>query len=181
MRLPPTSRRALSAALAPLIISLGPPIERARAFDNGLPEVVDMIGRKQKGPPPEGLGVQKNGGLRPCLDGKPHCFSSTFTVGESAVDTSKIGRDWIVQPFTYTGMTVLGALSDLQKAIDAYVPGQNGIDEGGFKLRTVRLPNAPEDPAYLYVQFEARQGYIDVRQPASIPPSDRCDLLFLAC
>ena len=96
--------------------------------------------------------------MRPCQDGKPHCFSSNSFVGENEVDTSKIGRDWIVQPWTYSGMSVLGALKDLEKAVDSYPPGQNGIDEGGFKVVKVRIPDEPDLPAdgkYGPVQVEA--------------------------
>ena len=115
-----------------------------------------MIDKKGKPPPPV-VGMQKSGNLQACIDGKPHCFSSTFV----EVDTSKIGRDWITKPWTYKGKSVLGAFEDLKKTVDAYPPGQGGIDEGGFKVTKVQLPNAPDEPAYLWVQFEARQGYID--------------------
>ena len=136
------------------MIPLGGP---AWAFDNALPGVESNI---SPAPAPE-LGIKKNGGLTPCLDGKPHCFSSTTTVGQNAVDTNKIGRDWIVKPWTYSGMSVLGALTDLQGAIKAYPPGQSGIDEGGFSVKKVKVPNDPDEPAYLLVQFQARAGYID--------------------
>jgi hypothetical protein len=137
------SRRAAAAALAPLLLPLSS--SPAHAFKNALPGVEDEVGRKPAAPAPDGVGkIANNGGLRPCLTGKQNCFSSTTTVGETEVDTTKIGRDWIVQPWTYTGKDVLGALKDLENAVDAYPPGQNGIDEGGFKVRRVGLPETPE-------------------------------------
>ena len=163
MRLPTAlvSRRAAMSALAPLL-TLALPKTPANAFSNALPSAANgQVERKARAPAPEGLGVTRNGGLRPCLDGKPHCFSANSLVGEQEVDTSKIGRDWIVAPWTYSGMTALGALSDLQKAVDAYPPGQAGIDAGGFKTTKVRIPETLDQPAYLYVQFEAAQGYVD--------------------
>ena len=150
----------LTSALTPALLTL-PCFSRALAFQNALPEVAAETGRKPSGPAPEGIGIAKNGGLRPCLDGKPHCFSSTTSVGETKVDTSKIGTDWVVQPWTYGSKTVIGALKDIQDVVDAYPAGQNDIDAGGFKVMKVRIPEAPDDPAYMYVQFEARAGYID--------------------
>ena len=73
-----TPRRALlrsAAALAPLLLStllpLPPP---AWAFENRLPP--DEVELKYKsprtaGPKPTDLGPQPNGGLKPCVDGKP--------------------------------------------------------------------------------------------------------------
>ena len=47
--------------------------------------------------------------------------------------------------------------------LDKYPPGQRGIDGGGWKIQTLRLPEASTgDVAYLYVQFESMlAGYID--------------------
>jgi hypothetical protein len=67
-----------------------------------------------------------------------------------------------VKPWTYQGMSVAGALTDLKRAVDEYQPGQNGIDGGGFKIVSVRLPQDADDVGYLYVQFEsAEKGYVD--------------------
>ena len=59
-----------------------------------------------------------------------------------------------VKPWTYHGISVAGALTDLKRAVDEYQPGQNGIDGGGFKIVSVRLPQDADDVGYLYVQFE---------------------------
>lgn len=154
------SRRAITAMLVPLLTPL--PMS---AFDNARSDVPQDASLKvNPGPRPGGLGLQKRlGDLGPCADGKPHCFSSTTRVGENAVDTKKIGRDWIVPPFTYDAKTisVAGAMLDLKKAVLAYPPGQNDIDAGGFKVVSVKLPNDPNDVGYLYVQFESAGGYID--------------------
>ena len=161
MKLPAAavSRRAIAAVLAPLLTA---PLthQRAAAFDNALPEVKAEGPSVKPGPTPT-LGRQKNGDLLPCLDGKPHCFSPVTVVGENEVDTSKIGRDWVVQPWTYSGKTVAGALLDIETAVKAYKPGQHGIDAGGFKVMKVKLPDELTDPGYLYVQFEAKAGYLD--------------------
>jgi len=49
------------------------------------------------------------------------------------------------------------AFETLRQVIQAYPPGQSGVDGGGFQVQTF-------DPSkgYLYVQFEAlKNGYID--------------------
>ena len=112
------SRRAV-AALAPALLFIEQRLP-ASAFQNALPEVLDEIGaKKTPGPPPTDIGIKKGGALRPCLDGRPHCFSSSDTVGEYKADTSKIGTGWLVTPWTYKDMSVAGALTDLKKAVDA--------------------------------------------------------------
>ena len=47
--------------------------------------------------------------------------------------------------------------------LDKYPPGQRGIDGGGWKIQTLRLPETSTgDVAYLYVQFESMlAGYME--------------------
>ena len=144
-----------------LVTSLVPtPQREAFAFENALADVKAEGPSVKPGPKPT-LGLQKNGDLLPCLDGKPHCFSTVSVVGEKPVDTAKIGRDWIVMQWSYKGKSVAGALLDIKSAVEAYPPGQSGIDAGGFKIASIKVPNSMDDPGYLYAQFEARAGYID--------------------
>ena len=76
-----TPRRALlrsAAALAPLLLTaLSPLPPPASAFENRLPP--DEVELKYKsprtaGPKPTDLGPQPDGGLKPCVDGKPVLF-----------------------------------------------------------------------------------------------------------
>jgi len=47
------------------------------------------------------------------------------------------------------------AFEDLKAVIEAYPPGQNGVDGGGFEVKSYGA-------GYMYVQFEAlKNGYID--------------------
>ena len=150
-----SSRRAAVAAALATLASAAP----ACAFSNGI--VGSSPKSRPAGPKPGDIGLKPNGSLRPCLDGKPHCFSSTLTVGDYAADTSKIGTDWLVPTWSYTGKSVAGALTDIKAAIDAYPPGRKGVDEGGFQIASVKFPEAADDAGYVYVQFESGGGYVD--------------------
>lgn len=173
MRLPTIhlSRRTLAAALAPLLTTLQLGAPPAQAFNNAIPEFRDEARdpsvKKTPGPPPAKslaeMGPRPlDGALKPCLDGKPHCFSSSTMTGDKMVDTSKIGTGWIVKPWSYSGMSVVAAIGMIREAVDAYPPGQGGIDEGGFKVLATRLPTDADGVGYVYVQFESgSRGYID--------------------
>ena len=154
-------RRALATCLAPMLsLRLSGSPFPAAAFPNALPSTLDEP-KTSPGPVPQDIGLKPDGGLRPCLDGKPHCFSSSTLVGQAQANTKQIGTDWIVKPWTYTGMGVAGAMTDIKKVINTYPPGQNGIDAGGFRVKTLTVPNGPEDAGYIYCQFESAGGYID--------------------
>jgi len=173
MQLESFSRRAITAAL--LAVPLATP---AFAFDNALPGREERAAaKKTPGPPPTGIGYRLDPkarpgalpvDLKPCLDGRPHCFSSTKATTLSGGST-KVGDDWLLPSWTYTGKTQLQALDDIKTAVDKYPPGQKGIDGGGWKVKTFRLPEFTKtadgeygDVGYLYVQYEAElQGYID--------------------
>ena len=159
------SRRAAIHALGPLLLSpLLKPLS-AVAFENRLPP--DEVELKYKtprtaGPAPTGIGPQKQGGLKSCVDGKPHCFSTTAEVFEdsdlSNADYGTAGAEWLVTPFRYD-KPLAEAFADVKASVAAYPPGQRGIDGGGFK---VMQESVSGDSAYMYVQFESRRrGYID--------------------
>ena len=135
----------------------------AVAFENRLPPDELELKYKQPrtpGPQPTDLGMRAGGGLKPCIDGKPHCFSSTpeqfdgFEDGNG--DLASAG--WLVEPFRYD-KPLADALTDVKAAIAAYPPGQRGVDGGGFK---VVKEASSADSAYVYVQYESRRkGFID--------------------
>ena len=137
------SRRALLQNLVPAfgLVSLAG-VWPASAFENRLP--VDEMELKYKtprtpGPKPTDLGPRPGGGLKPCLDGKPHCFSTTaVTFDDSDLYEADSGppEEWLVSPFTYQ-KPLADAAADVRAAIGAYPPGQSGIDGGGYK--TVRV------------------------------------------
>ena len=108
------------------------------------------------------LGPRDGNALKACIDGKPHCFSSS---PETFEDNDLFNADygttegWLVEPFRYD-KPLAEAVADIKAAIEAYPPGQRGIDGGGFKLVAARPIDA--DGYYMYVQFESgRKGYID--------------------
>ena len=168
MRLPPptATRRRLLHSVALLCASMqGPQHWRSvAAFENRLPP--DELELKYKsprtpGPKPTNLGPYAGNSLQPCIDGKPHCFSST---PETFEDNDLFNADygatagWLVEPFKYD-KPLSDAFRDIQTAIASYVPGQRGIDGGGFKVFDQK---ADANSAYVYVQFESRRkGYID--------------------
>ena len=166
MKAPPAplvSRRSFALAIAPLLCVR----QDARAFENALPAVKAQIENKPASiaaSKPGDIGIKntQTGALRPCLDGKPHCFSSTSVVGNYEVDTSKIGKGWLTETWSYSGKSVAGAFADIRAAVAAYPPGQGGIDEGGYQVALARLPESADSVGYLYVQFESGgSGYID--------------------
>jgi len=165
--LPPrhSSRRALLQNLAPALSLVGlAGVRPASAFENRLP--VDEMELKYKtprtkGPKPTDLGPRAGGGLKPCIDGKPHCFStSAVTFDDSDLYEADSGppEEWLVSPFTYQ-KPLAEAVADLRAAIAAYPPGQSGIDGGGYQTVSDQVSEAG---AYTYVQFESRRkGYVD--------------------
>ena len=140
------------------MLTMVPLTPRATAFPNGIAADADKI---SPGPTPADIGLKAEGALRPCLDGKPHCFSSSLKVGSQLANTKQIGTDWVVAPWTYTGMGVAGAMADIKKVINSYEVGQAGIDAGGFRVAKLSPPETVDDAGYIYCQFEAAAGYLD--------------------
>ena len=106
--------------------------------------------------------MRKDGALKPCLDGKPHCFSTSAEYIEDAdlfnADDGSQSEGWLVEPFRFN-KPLSDAVADIKAAISAYPPGQRGIDGGGFKIVKEQTGSSA---AYFYVQFESRKkGYID--------------------
>lgn len=93
--------------------------------------------------------------LRPCLDTKPHCFSSgSIEEYDDLVYDQIVGDPGYIAPWTFTKSRA-EAMSDVMAAINAYPPGQSGIDGGGWKVMA-------SSPTYAYVQFESRlKGFKD--------------------
>jgi uncharacterized protein (DUF1499 family) len=134
------------------------PGDAANAFSNKISNKYDDR-PKRKGPQPKDLGLATRTtmegdeylGLKQC-GAAPNCFTSTMMVEE---DPERSIPAW-------TWPKALGddqakAFQELKEVIEAYTPGQNGVDGGGFEIQTF-------DPTkgYLYVQFQAlKNGYID--------------------
>lgn len=159
-------RRAALLGLVGAATTLG---ETANAFDNAVKKVG---GVKTPGPEPGNLGILPRGdvmkeatqgggdGLKQC-GVAPNCFSTTynpmFDVGIRGVD-----------PWRFTGKTPAEAMREVTEVMRAYPPGQQGIDGGGFEIKT-------SEERYLYVQFESmKKGYIDDLEFAISPdtPND---------
>ena len=159
MRLEPIGRRAalralLAVAPATLLTQQSQP---ASAFANSLPPDELMLkypSPKTPGPKPGDIGPRDGGALKPCIDGKPHCFSSSAENFDDEFNAGELPEDWLVDPFRFDKPPA-EAMADLKEAVAAYPPGQRGIDGGGFEIIT-------STPEYLYVQFQSlRKGYID--------------------
>ena len=131
------------------------PRPHALAFENSLPLPDTSLPRKP-GPAPTDLGIQRqSGNLKPCLDTKPHCFSTaSIEEFDDLVYDQYVGDPGLLQPWTFTkGRDA--AMVDVLAAIKAYPPGQSGVDGGGWKI-------VKQQPSYVYVQFESlRKGFVD--------------------
>ncbi|KAK3251575.1 hypothetical protein CYMTET_39094 [Cymbomonas tetramitiformis] len=106
---------------------------------------------KRKGSKPADLGPRPDGSLKGCDFVKPNCFS-TSVLDEDELAELSVG--YLIPPFEYT-KSQSEAMQDLVSVIKAYIPGQNKIDGGGFKIIT-------QTDNYLYIQFQSlKYGYID--------------------
>ena len=145
MVLPPspmmmTRRQAAAGFLSTFVAGLRP----AAAFDNGIPEEMELYKDKMKQPgtQPVLLGLQSNGKLQRC-DDAPNCFS---TSGDEA---------HLLELWRPKAGSSHNAMGELLETVKAYPPGQARIDKGGFSIITAR-------PDYMYVQFESlKMGFID--------------------
>ena len=138
---------AVTAACLAALTTASP----ASAFENSLPLPPSSSAPlpRKPGPAPVDLGIQKEtGALKPCLDTKPHCFSTAKIVDydEFAYDQA-VGDTGYIQPWTFSKPRD-EAMADVMRAVREYPPGQSGVDGGGWKI--VR-----EEPSYVYVQYES--------------------------
>jgi uncharacterized protein (DUF1499 family) len=128
----------------------------ALGFDNKISTKYDDR-PKRRGSKPEDLGVlsrkdivgEEYMGLKHC-GAAPNCFCSTDSLEDDADHNVPA---WIWPQ----GSDKENALTQLAEVINAYEPGQGGVDGGGFKV----IVNDPKN-GYVYIQFESlKNGYID--------------------
>ena len=157
-------RNALAVGAA-AASSLFPQDNPVLAFDNKISNKYDDR-PKRRGPQPKDLGI----GKRMTLDGEeyvglkscgaaPNCFSSTITLDDDP-DHSIPSWKW---PSSIESQEV--AFDELYQVLKSYQPGQDGVDGGGFEIKTY-------DPAkgYVYVVYEAlKNGYYDDVEFAVLP------------
>lgn len=86
-----------------------------------------------------------------CSGETPNCFSS--------IPPEEMSKPpwWLVEPFRYTKSTG-EALAELKAAVNAYPPGQRGVDRQGCEIKE---ESADGDATYLHVVFVAKAGYKD--------------------
>ena len=88
------------------------------------------------------------GTLKACVDTKPHCFSTASILEyDEFVFDAGVGDPGYLKPWTFSKSRV-EAMQDVVSAINAYPPGQDGIDGGGWKIMKMQ-------PNYVYVQYES--------------------------
>ena len=158
---PPTRFRARAASIArrdALSVAILAVPGAARAFENSLPLPATKSAPlpRKPGPAPKDIGLQKaTGALRPCLDTKPHCFSTaSIAAFDEALLDEYVGDVGLMAPWTFEKSRA-DAMRDVVAAIGAYPPGQAGIDGGGWRV-------VKQAPDYVYVQFESLvKGFVD--------------------
>jgi len=147
-----TGRRgvlATAAAAATLVAGA----EDSEAFPNAVKQIKRAINDpKRPGMMPSDLGLLERFGfddkcLREC-DNPPNCFSTS----------AKEGLDdgiHAIDPWKYTGKSPEEAMKEIKDTIQAYPPGYQDIDGGGFSTKA-------EGSDFVYVQFESlKRGYVD--------------------
>ena len=122
------------------------------AFENSLPLPESKTGayeNRKPGPAPADIGIQKETGtLKPCLDTKPHCFSTASIVDyDEFIYDAGVGDPGLMQAWTFKKSRA-EAMQDVVRAVKAYPPGQSDVDGGGWKI-------IKEEPNYVYVQYES--------------------------
>jgi uncharacterized protein (DUF1499 family) len=134
------------------------PGDAADAFSNKISNKYDDR-PKRKGPQPKDLGLATRTtmegdeylGLKQC-GAAPNCFTSTMTLEE---DSERYIPAWAWPKAL--GDDKAKAFQELKEVIEAYTPGQNGVDGGGFEIQKFDATKG-----YLYVEFQAlKNGYID--------------------
>ena len=146
-----------TVGLGTMVISLSSP-PPADAFPNKVSDKYEDR-PKRRGPKPKDLGVgtrkdmvgEEYPGLKNCGPA-PNCFCSTDSMED---DPEHNVPAWI-WPERY-GNDGERAFQQLEEVINAYQPGQNGIDGGGFQIM-----KSDAKGGYIYAQFESlKNGYID--------------------
>ena len=152
-----TRRGILSFGLSTLV-AVGT-ADATFAFDNKIDGKWDGQ-PKRRGGQPKDLGVlprkdlvgEEYPGLKHC-GAAPNCFSST-DFAEDDPDHSIPAWVW---PKELGDDGKEKAFAQLVEVLNAYKPGQGGIDGGGFKIIKSDLKNG-----YIYTQFESyKNGFID--------------------
>eukprot|EP00977_Amphora_coffeiformis_P006923 scaffold1510_cov163-Amphora_coffeaeformis.AAC.2 len=149
------SRRASLGVLSSSIglVLAGSP---AVAFDNKISNKYDDR-PKRRGPKPKDLGVgprtsmsgEDYVGLKEC-GAAPNCFCSTMMADDDP-------DHWIPAWTWPADKDKTKAFEDLYEALQAYPPGQNNVDGGGFQFQMVDT-----NKGYIYVVYEAlKNGYYD--------------------
>jgi uncharacterized protein (DUF1499 family) len=137
------SALAISLAQRAKRITISPPSSLPQPNDLGVATRINFEGDDYEG-------------LKLCR-AAPNCFCSTMT---DDPDHYIPAWKWPV------GIeSTKFAMEELRSVLQAYQPGQNGVDGGGFDIKTF-----DPDRGYLYVQFESlKNGYIDDFEAAVIP------------
>lgn len=140
---------ATAAATASLVVGA----EDSEAFPNGLSKKKrDINDPKRPGMMPSDLGLLERFGFEDkCLkecDNPPNCFSTSVKEGlDDGIHA--------IEPWKYTGKSPEDAMKEIKATIQAYPPGYQNIDGGGFDVKA-------EGPDFVYVQFESlKRGYLD--------------------
>jgi uncharacterized protein (DUF1499 family) len=158
-----TRRQALwtgfsSVTATAAVFGVFSPRDTAYAFPNKISTKYDDR-PKRKGPQPKDLGLATRStmegedytGLKQC-GAAPNCFCSTMSIEE---DKERSIPEWHWPKAL--GDDKAKAFQELKEVIEAYTPGQNGVDGGGFEIQSFDATKG-----YLYVQFQAlKNGYID--------------------
>lgn len=132
----------------------------------------DVNDPKRPGPMPGDLGLDLRLGqgdepkVKEC-DNPPNCFSTTVKELDVGLHDLK--------PWRFSGKSPKDALQDVVEAVNAYEPGQQGIDGGGFQIKET-------GETYVYIQFESlRRGHIDdvefFIEPGTSPEAKEGNLL----
>ena len=159
------SAAAATAALVPAAAGA------SELLPNALPAAANYADRpRQRSKPAPDLGLRPRAvldedgdvvsdgpvALKACVKQAPNCFSTTPDARGAAAQqglTPPALAPWAPP----AGTSRADAWRAVVAAVEAYPPGQGGIDGGGFKI-----VEADAAKGYLYAQFESlKNGYVD--------------------
>ena len=172
------ARRDFLRAAAATSAALAPAAAGASALlPNALPEAAKYTDRpRQRSKPAADLGLRPRAALdadgdvvsdgapalKACAKPSPNCFSTTPDA-LGAPGAPRALAPWAPP----AGASRADAWRAVVAAVEAYPPGQGGIDGGGFKI-----VEADAARGYLYAQFESlKNGYVDDLELALVGPS----------